>query len=99
MPTQRNIALILYHGFRLYVHHTKRLEYDTIFSSKKSYDKKFLLEFFPKYVNHQVWMSKPKEKRDTYLFNYYFVEVPTVGFIFTPLPPYLSDISPTYIRD
>lgn len=95
MYTIADIAKILFHGFRPYVHHTKRLEYDTVFSERKTFTKKFVLEFFPKYVNQNVWMSKPKEKRDSYLFNYYFIEIPTVGIKYTPLlKRYVTDIHP-----
>lgn len=86
------IAIILYNGFRPYVHHSKKEDYDNSFLSRKKYDSKFIKEFFPQYVNEKVWVSKPKEKRDTYLFNYFFVEVPTMGLVYTNLlKRYIND--------
>lgn len=95
MARQQDIALILYRGFRPYVSKAKLEYYDNEFLSKKRYSSKFIMEVFPKYVNYDLWISKPKEKRDTYLFNYYFVEVPVCGLVYTPLlRRYINDCHP-----
>ncbi|MFX0555814.1 hypothetical protein ACOCEA_03405 [Maribacter sp. CXY002] len=79
MSTIQGIARTLYQGFRPYISKAKLEKYDEEFNSKKMYTSKFVLNFFPKYVNEKVWMKKPKERRDTYLFNYFFIEVPVIG--------------------
>lgn len=85
MPTQQDIVLILMRGFRHYVKDAILKKYDDEFAKRKRYTSKFILKVFPKYIDYDYWISRPKEKRDTYLFNYYFVEVPTTGLIYTPL--------------
>ncbi len=80
MARLEDIALILYEGFMPYVAKNKREEYADLFVSRKRYTSKFLLEFFPKFVNETKGLRKPKETRDIYLFNYYFIEVPVMGF-------------------
>lgn len=74
MATIHDIGFILYNGFRPYVPKSKLQKYDDEFASKKRYSSKFLLMVFPKYINEKTWMKKPKEKRDTYLFNYYYMK-------------------------
>ena len=85
MSTIQIISKTLYEGFRPYVRKGKLERYDAEFNSKKLYTSKFILDFFPRYVNEKVWMKKPKERRDTYLFNYFFIEVPTIGLKYTKL--------------
>ncbi len=85
MPTQQDIALILFNGFRPYVPLSKLEYYDDEFTKRRRYAPKFISEVFPKYINFDYWNSRPKEKRDTYLFNYYLIEVPNLGLKYTPL--------------
>lgn len=80
MAELKDIEFILFHGFRPYVTKAKLEKYDTEFSMIKRFTTKSLLAFYPKYINEKVWMKKPKERRDTYLFNYYFIEAPVLGF-------------------
>jgi hypothetical protein len=79
METVQTISKTLYLGFRTYVPKGKLEKHDKEFMSKKLYTSKFILDFFPKYVNEKTWMKKPKQRKDTYLFNYFFIEVPSIG--------------------
>ena len=82
------IAHILYEGLRIYVPKSKITEYDKEFSSRKVFTSKFVKEFFPKYINFNYWIKKPKQIEDIRLLNYFIVEVPVLGVTWTNLLRY-----------
>tara|TARA_R110000822_G_scaffold301477_1_gene425311 strand:+ start:2772 stop:3086 length:315 start_codon:yes stop_codon:yes gene_type:complete len=77
------IARKLYEGLMIYVPKSKITEYDKEFSSRKVFTSKFVKEFFPKYINFNYWIKKPKREEDIRLLNYFIVEVPVLGVKWT----------------
>ncbi|MEG3657307.1 hypothetical protein V5097_07830 [Arenibacter palladensis] len=89
------VARRLYEGLRPYVPKSKVHEYDNEFASRKMFTSKFVKEFFPKYVNFNYWIKKPKKEEDIRLLNYFIVEVPVLGVTWTKL---LNYNSPKYLN-
>jgi hypothetical protein len=79
------IAITLYEGLRCYVPKSKKEEYDQVFASRKTFNSKFITEFFPKYVNFKYWIKKPKNEEDILLLNYFVIEVPVLGVTWSHL--------------
>ena len=79
MPTIEKIAFILYDGLYDYVPRSKQKNYHTEFCKQRRFNSKFVLEFFPKYINFERWAKKPKHEYDALLFNYWLTEVCTYG--------------------
>jgi hypothetical protein len=75
----------LYLGLLNYVPNKRRKDYTDEFTSRKSYNTKFALKFFPKYIDFEKWSKKPKKPYDINLINYWIYEVPEVGLRYTPL--------------
>lgn len=75
----------LYLGLLDYVPNRRKKEYTDEYTSRKSYNTKFALRFFPKYIDFEKWSKKPKKPFDINLINYWIYEVPEVGLKYTPL--------------
>lgn len=61
----------LYLGLLNYVPNKRRKDYTDEFTSRKSYNTKFALKFFPKYIDFEKWSKKPKKPYDINLINYW----------------------------
>jgi hypothetical protein len=68
-----------------YVPKKRLLEYKNEFTSRKTYNTKFALRVFPKYIDFQKAIKKPLEQYDILLLNYWIIEVPANGLIWTKL--------------
>lgn len=79
MPSKQSIIETLYFGLMDYVPKKKLVDYKNEFSSRKTHNTKFALSFFPKYIDFDKAIKKPKRHYDTLLLNYWIVEVPNNG--------------------
>ena len=79
MASKQSINEILYFGLIDYVPKKKLIDYKNEFSSRKTHNTKFALSFFPKYIDFDKAIKKPKQHYDTLLLNYWIVEVPING--------------------
>ncbi len=84
MASIQFISLTLYNGFRKYIPKSKIEQYDEFLNIQKHTSKR-TIKFFNVFVNEKRWIKKPKDELDILLFNYFFVEVPTLGLKSTPL--------------
>jgi hypothetical protein len=85
MTTVESVINDLYIGLLDYVPNKHKKEYVEEFTSRKSYNTKFALKFFPKYIDFEKWSKKPKKPYDINLINYWIYEVPEVGLKYTSL--------------
>ncbi len=85
MTTVESVINDLYIGLLDYVPNKHKKEYVEEFTSRKSYNTKFALKFFPKYIDFEKWSKKPKKPYDINLINYWIYEVPEVGLSYTHL--------------
>lgn len=85
MASKQSIIETLYFGLIDYVPKKKLIEYKNEFSSRKRHNTKFALSFFPKYIDFDKAIKKPKSHYDTLLLNYWIVEVPNAGLIWSKL--------------
>ncbi len=85
MTTVESVINDLYIGLLDYVPNKHKKEYVEEFTSRKSYNKKFALRFFPKYIDFEKWSKKPKKPYDINLINYWIYEVPEIGLKYTSL--------------
>lgn len=83
MATVIQIAYILHKGFMKYVPKNRIKGYENGFANRKRFDTKFIVNFFPKYVDFTKWVNKPKEPYDLYLFDYWLYDIPVEGVVGT----------------
>ena len=79
MASKQTIIETLYFGLIDYVPKKKLIDYKNEFSSRKTHNTKFALSFFPKYIDFDRAIKKPKQPYDTLLLNYWIIEVPNNG--------------------
>ncbi len=75
----KSIIQTLFIGLKKYVPKGKLTEYENEFWSRKTYNNKFAVKFFPKYIAFEKWAKKPKNKIDILLLNYWIYDVQEVG--------------------
>jgi len=85
LATKQSIIEILYLGFMDYVPKKRLVEYQNEFTSRKTHNTKFALEYFPKYINFKKAIKKPLKAYDTLLLNYWIIEVPVNGLKWSKL--------------
>ena len=85
MATIESITHTLFVGLYDYVANRNKKSYREEFAKRKTYNTKFALEFFPKYVDFEKWSKNPKDPYDILLINYWMIEVPVVGLKYTNL--------------
>lgn len=85
MATIESITFTLYDGLYHYVANRNKKAYREEFNKRKTYNTKFALEFFPKYIDFEKWSKNPKDPYDIVLINYWMIEVPVVGLRYTNL--------------
>lgn len=83
MATVILIAYTLHKGFMNYVPKNKIKNYEKEFAIRNRFDSRFVMKFFPRYVDFDKWANKPKEPYDKYLFDYWLRDIPVQGVIFT----------------
>ncbi len=83
MATVIQIAYILHKGFIKYVPKSRIKGYEKGFATRKRFDTKFIVNFFPKYVDFDKWVNKLKESYDEYLFDYWLYDIPVQGVVGT----------------
>jgi len=83
MATVIHIAYILHKGFMNYVPKNKIKNYEKEFATRKRFDSRFVIKFFPKYVDFNKWVNKLKEPYDEYLFDYWLYDIPVQGVVGT----------------
>ncbi|UMB59221.1 hypothetical protein MHL31_09020 [Lutibacter sp. A80] len=85
MATIESITITLYNGLYPYVANRNKKAYREEFEKRKTFNTKFALEFFPKYIDFEKWSKNPKDPYDMLLINYWMIEVPIVGLKYTNL--------------
>lgn len=81
----QDIIQTLYIGFMPYVANRNIRKYKEEFTNRKTYTRKFALEFFNKYINFDKWVKEPKKPYDILLINYWIIEVPVNGIKYSSL--------------
>ncbi|WKK66521.1 hypothetical protein [Lutimonas zeaxanthinifaciens] len=79
MPTVKKIAIVLFNGLYDYVPKDKLEEYNNEFFQRQRFDARFVMKFFPRYIDFEKWVKNPKQEYDVLLFNYWLTEVCTYG--------------------
>ncbi|MDP3946512.1 MAG: hypothetical protein Q8Q51_11520 [Lutibacter sp.] len=85
MATIESITYTLFDGLSDYVPNRKKKEYSDEFYSRKTFNTKFALKFFPKYIDFEKWSKNPKDPYDILLINYWMIEVPVIGLKYSNL--------------
>ncbi len=85
MATIESITYTLFDGLSDYVPNRKKKEYTDEFNSRKTFNTKFALNFFPKYIDFEKWSKNPKNPYDILLINYWMIEVPLIGLKYSNL--------------
>ena len=85
MATIESISYTLFDGLYPYVANRNKKAYRVEFEKRKTFNTKFALEFFPKYIDFEKWSKNPKDPYDILLINYWMIEVPVIGLKYSNL--------------
>lgn len=75
----RTIIEYLYYGFRPYVQNGNLESYDLDYNKNVKNSLFFIKAFFPKYINIAYYHKFPIKPEDTYLFNYFVIDLDIYG--------------------